>query len=225
MCQTFGMNILLVILWSLLSSASAETDLGRHQNKNLGTVTATEFRATIQRFKRVFAPYAQREGRELEIFSDWREDWAQAFARRWETDQLIVYGGIARVAGSTVDSFALILCHELGHLYGGEPLNDVHNRIAVEGQADWWATRECWDQILPELPVRAGTPQERGFVAALIVANFFAANRSLPAPSLETPDPTVVPATLRTHPEPQCRLDTFRAGLEGLERPLCWFRP
>lgn len=220
-----NLRIILIFLFAVLAfqSAMAATDLSQLQQKNVGLVTKTEFSQTLRSFRRVFASYSAREGRELEFFLDWNEDWAQAFARRWETDQVIVYGGIARINGSTVDSFALILCHELGHLYAGEPFSDAHNRMAVEGQADWWATIECWDKIVPELPLRAGSVTERGFVASLIVASFFSENRNIPAPRIETPDQTVVDVINRTHPEPQCRLDTFVAGLLKESRPRCWF--
>lgn len=190
-----------------------------------GGLTRTEFTQTIKTFEAVFASYAARDNRVFEILSDWNESWPQAFARRWETDHLIVYGGIARIPGSTVDSFALTLCHEVGHLYGGEPFGDEHNRMAVEGQADYWATSECWEKIVHELPLREGSVQERGVAAAIILTAFFAANRNLPAPRVETPDTSVAERINRTHPLPQCRLDTYLAGLELKERPLCWWAP
>ncbi len=190
-----------------------------------GGLTSVEFQQTIKTFESVFASYAARDNRIFEILSDWKTDWPQAFARRWETDHLVVYGGIARIPGSTVDSFALILCHEVGHLYGGEPFSDEHNRMAVEGQADYWATSECWEKIIHELPLREGSVQDRGVAAAIVVTAFFASNRNLPAPRVDTPDTTIVERINRTHPLPQCRLDTYLAGLELNERPLCWWAP
>lgn len=190
-----------------------------------GGLNRTEFIQTIKTFEAVFASYAARDNRVFEILSDWNESWPQAFARRWETDHLIVYGGMARIPGSTVDSFALTLCHEVGHLYGGEPFGDEHNRMAVEGQADYWATSECWEKIVHELPLCEGSVQDRGVAAAIILTAFFAANRNLPAPRVETPDTSVAERINRTHPLPQCRLDTYLAGLELKERPLCWWAP
>lgn len=190
-----------------------------------GGLTRAQFTQTIKAFEAVFAPYAHRDQRTFEILSDWDTAWPQAFARRWETDHLVVYGGIARIPGSTVDSFALTLCHEVGHLYGGEPFGDEHNRLAVEGQADYWATSECWEKIISELPLRDGSVQDRGVAAAIVLTAFFAANRSLPAPRIETPDPSIAERINRTHPLPQCRLDTYLAGLELKERPLCWWAP
>jgi hypothetical protein len=156
-----------------------------------GGLTRAEFSQTIRVFEAVFAPYAARDNRTFEILSDWNEAWPQAFARRWETDHLIVYGGIARIPGSTIDSFALTLCHEVGHLYGGEPFGDSANRMAVEGQADYWAASECWEKIVNELPLREGSVQDRGVAAAIVLSAFFAANRNLPAPRVETPDTSV----------------------------------
>lgn len=168
--------------------------------------------------------------------TDYNEDWAQAFARRWEEDQVIVYGGIAAIKNSSEDTFALILCHETGHLYGGEPVGDTHNNLSLEGQADYWALRSCFPKILSSLSGRtpsAGaleycqneTACARTVDAILAVTAHFADNRNLPHPQLDTPDETVVPATLLTHPNPQCRLDTMIAGMKGLPRPLCWHKP
>ena len=219
-----------VIILCLIGCLSA--DARAHLDASLpilrftdGGLTRSEFLQTITVFESVFAPYAARDNRTFEILSDWNEAWPQAFARRWETDHLIVYGGIARIPGSTIDSFALTLCHEVGHLYGGEPFGDTANRMAVEGQADYWATRECWEKIVGELPMREGSVQDRGVAAAIVLTAFFATNRNLPAPRLETPDTTVAERTNLTHPLPQCRLDTYVAGLEMNERPRCWWAP
>ena len=190
-----------------------------------GGISQSEFKQVIALFEREFAQEAARDGRVFEILFDWKEVWPQAFARRWETDHLIVYGGIARIRGSTTDSFALTLCHEVGHLYGGEPVSEPVNRMSVEGQADYWATSECWERVIGLLPLREGSEGERAFAAALVLTSFFADNRSLPHPRVETPDTSVVAVTNKTHPLPQCRLDTYVAGWEKRERPHCWWAP
>lgn len=207
------------------SAASATTDHLAVQRYSSGGITRTEFRQTLATAHRLFSPLAARDGRKLEFLTDWNQDWAQAFARRWDNDQVVIYGGIARIPRGTIDTFALFICHELGHLYGGTPYRDEHNRIAVEGQADWWATSECWNTLAADLPARPGSLEQRGVEAALIVTAFYAANRNIPAPAVETPDSTRVEKTLMTHPEPQCRLDTYIAGLLKNERPRCWWAP
>lgn len=175
------------------------------------------FNSVIAKMADTFAPLAREIGRELEFYSDYHHDWAQAFARRWETDQIIVYGGIAAIQGMTEDSLVLSLCHELGHLYGGLPYHDSYNRLSVEGQADYWAANFCFPKIATE------NAWARTLAAGLVITSFFADNRGVPHPGSETPDYTQVDRTLMTHPGPQCRLDTFLAGASNQGRPACWY--
>jgi hypothetical protein len=228
------MKVLLLTLFiSLNVSASMTEELMRPTGAKL---TKARFNAVIRIMETEFQGLAAESGRKLEFLTDYDEDWAQAFARRWETDQVIVYGGASGLNGGSEDSFALILCHEVGHLYGGTPYSDEHNKLAVEGQADFWSTRECFKRIA--LKLTAKVPLEaslkfcnadvvcaRTIEAALVVTAFYADNRSLVHPKLDTPDVTTAEATNRTHPLPQCRLDTLKAGLEFLSRPLCWYKP
>lgn len=179
------------------------------------------FLEVIRIVREEFQYLAAMNGRKFEILSDYNEDWAQAFARRWETDQIIVYGGASGFKGASVDSFALLLCHETGHLYGGIPFGDDHNKLSLEGQADYWSA-SCFKRILPKLPERSGN---RLVEAALVLTRFYADNNSLPHPRLETPDEEVVSVTLKIHPAPQCRLDTILAGEKEASRPRCWFAP
>jgi hypothetical protein len=184
-------------------------------------VSKQRFQEILEIFSHTFSSYASRDGREFEILASYEADWAQAFARRWERDQLIVYGGIARIKGVSEDSFALGLCHEIGHLYAGIPYSDAFNRLSAEGQADYWATQTCWSEVAPL--IGSGELTQRAEAAALILTAFFASNRHLPAPAMDQRDEQVVSATLKTHPSPQCRLDTFLAGLHQSPRPRCWF--
>jgi hypothetical protein len=194
------------------------------ENLDLRTITKSEFLTTLSLARKIFAPLAATNNRKLEIFSDWNSDWTQAFARRWDTDQILIYGGIARITAGTQDSLALLICHELGHLYGGIPYSDEHNQLSAEGQADWWATNYCWSRFSEQLPSTNPDSKDRALRAALVVTAFYAKNRNIPAPLPNTPDSTVVEETVLTHPEPQCRLDTYLAGLINNPRPLCWWK-
>lgn len=196
-------------------------------------LSKTSFRSIIRILHARFSPLSQQEGRKLEFFTDYDADWAQAFARRWETDQVHVYGGLAAIPNVTEDAFTLVVCHELGHLYGGEPFSDPNNRTSIEGQADYWAGQRCFKEVVGDLPklipskaslsiCRNDEACARGLDAALVLTAFYADNRSIPHPQLGTPDQNVVTEILKTHPEPQCRLDTYRAGLLGMRQPSCW---
>lgn len=193
------------------------------------------FNRIITLFETTFSPLAAANNRELVFMTDYDSDWIQAFARRWEQDQVIVYGGTAAVTNGSEDTFALILCHETGHLYGGRPVGEEHNFLSVEGQADYWATMVCFPKILPGLSERTPSKESvdyckgeakcaRTVDAAVALTAQFADNRSLPHPKLSTPDPTIVDTLNFTHPSPQCRLDTMIAGMKGNPRPRCWFK-
>ena len=191
------------------------------------------FRAIIRVMQTHFASYAARDGRILEFYTDYNSETSEGLARRWETDQVHVYGGLAGIPNVTEDSFALVLCHELGHLYGGEPFSNPYNRMSVEGQGDFWAASECFGKVMPDLPklipskasneyCRGEEVCARGIDAALVLTAFYADNRRLKHPRLDTPDLSIVSEILKTHPGPQCRLDTMRLGFIRGNRPECW---
>lgn len=225
------------ILLTLFISFNALATLTDEPMRSTGTkLPKARFQAVIKILETEFQSFAAAHGRKLEFLTDYNEDWAQAFARRWETDQVIVYGGASGLNGGSEDSFALILCHEVGHLYGGEPWSDEHNKLSLEGQADYWSTRECFKRIVGKLTVKKASESSlkycrydeicaRTIDAALVVTAFYADNRNLVHPKIETPDETIVDVTNKTHPAPQCRLDTLKGGLEFLMRPLCWYKP
>jgi len=222
-------GLLLLLIFSVQIHASVDEFPFRASGEKLPRKT---FDRIIKLFETTFSPLSEASGRKLEIMTDYQADWAQAFARRWETDQIIVYGGIAAIG--TEDTFAMVLCHEAGHLFGGKPFSDEFNRLSLEGQGDYWGARDCLKKFLPALPIRNPSVSSLKFCeqdhicgrsvdAFLALTAHFADNRNLPHPTLETPDETVVTSMLLTHPSPQCRLDTMIAGLRGLPRPHCWF--
>jgi hypothetical protein len=213
------MNILLIIFLFVTLSALGSTDSPLFVPTGV-KLPKKRFFEVIKIIKEEFSPLAEARGRKLEILTDYEEPWAQAFARRWETDQIIVYGGAAALNGGNEDSFALLLCHEAGHLYGGTPFGDSYNELSLEGQADYWSAL-CFRKIEHKLSPGEG---ERLLKAALVVTAFYADNRNLPHPEVSTPDPTRVQETLKVHPSPQCRLDTILAGQREMSRPSCWFK-
>lgn len=211
--------LLFLMLVPFLSHASVESSVYL-SFVDSPKIPKKRFTTIINSIEKLFSAYSARDGRTLEFFTDYDAEWPQGFARRWETDQVHIYGGLAALG--TEDVLALVICHELGHLYAGVPYSDEHNRMSVEGQADYWATSECFSQVVPLLEKRDGTIEDRGVEAALVLTAFYADNRNLSHPDLLTPDTTVVTQVLRTHPSPQCRLDTYVAGLYNTSRPACW---
>jgi hypothetical protein len=185
-----------------------------------------------------------------------------------------MYGGLARHDAITKDGFALVACHEVGHHIGGVPrYSDPQGRWAsVEGQSDYFATTKCLRKLfmnddnstivrgmnIPQDVEQKCTSQfnaqndqdicKRISMAGMSGASLFAGGNP---PKFTTPDPSKVQTTYESHPQPQCRLDTYYEGAkcgveedieigqndpnvgtcnrknndtEGL-RPLCWYKP
>lgn len=139
----------------------------------------------------------------------------------------------------TDDVLTLILCHELGHLFGGSPLRPVpegwdgpvgpngESLFSAEGQADYYASRVCFRKLAgpsarkvpaPSPRVKAICEKEWGMDVvgielcertAVAALAFLTLNFEFPI-SFETPDQTVADRTLvAEYPLRQCRLDTF----------------
>lgn len=73
---------------------------------------------------------------------------------------LILTQGLLEAPKLTEDSLRIILCHELGHLLGGDPrqdppvdwtgpiAHDGRTYISSEGQADYYAVSSCFPKLL-----------------------------------------------------------------------------
>jgi hypothetical protein len=73
--------------------------------------------------------------------------------QRWGVS---IWGSSTDVPALTRDGFAIALCHELGHHFGGTPYKlDERGRTrwsSTEGQADYYATAVCAKRMLARLP-------------------------------------------------------------------------
>lgn len=78
-----------------------------------------------------------------------------AFAANGETWKVLVPQGTLSSPGLTEDVLATIVCHEVGHLFGGFPMKwspdedlaSKHTVIAVEEQADYFAGKDCLPRL------------------------------------------------------------------------------
>ena len=209
------------------------------------SVNRGEFEKTLAAAQAVFEPLAVSHHESLNVFGVWAEDWVNANSKRWPPDFIVtVYGGLARQPEMTTDALALVVCHELGHGYGGPPYRDAYNQISVEGQADYWGGQpECAHVLLGQLdaPVSplldAGEEQalleqcssdpvcRRVLVGARGVLRTLAQLHGEPMPRLDQQDLDVAPHTDLGHPKTyQCRLDTWIAAQARKPRPACWFK-
>lgn len=187
-------------------------------------------------------------GGKLKMVARYDVDMWVAAARRSETEWIIdMWGGFPRLPLMTDDALQLLLCHELGHHMGGEPLKKKSSSkwASVEGQADDFAARDCVKDLWGSLPSKSPASssdyvknlceQKWGFETTealicerTIIAGYEFLNASLildnsVAPTYEVEDTSVVDEVLESHPTNQCRLETYKRAALDMPRPTCWY--
>lgn len=134
-------------------------------------------------------------------------------------DQIVIdiMGGMLMHPKMKPDTLKLLLCHELGHLLGGEPLKSRNGWSSTEGQADYYSGAVCAKNL--------GMSEFSFLKAAVSLTTIYAEVTREAPPRLDSSDPLTVNRTNYGYPPVQCRLDTLISGWRGGERPYCWFRP
>jgi hypothetical protein len=197
------------------------------------------FNAIIDKALAFYEPLAKHHGADLKVERLWNDPTVNAFAMRiWKFWQVSMYGGLARRPEITEDGFALVLCHELGHLFAGYPYDRTFmGRLvwhSLEGEADYFAThvcaRELWGSEKAQNAVHAATvdnyakslcdsvwgeKDSRDLCYRIADASQSLGNllgHKSGAPHFDTPDNSAVKKTFKRHPKAQCRLDTYISG-------------
>jgi hypothetical protein len=180
----------------------------------------------------------------LKISGNWNSTVVNAYMKEQLQINLVdVSGALARRDEITPEGLALIVCHEIGHAYGGKPEKRAPLFMAsVEGQADYYGAGVCLEKVLEKIepsnmlpttdfidqacslkanPFMCERLLKAGQSAADLLANLKDQDRS----DYATPDTTVVRKTLKSYPKRvQCRLDTYLNAVMKKERPRCWYK-
>lgn len=197
----------------------------------------------------IYLPISEEFGdKSLTINKRWGDSTVNANCSRMYGEVTInMFGGLARRPEVTPEGFALVLCHELGHAYGGAPLITSWRNMSVEGQADYYGAKKCLELVLqklnledyevPPTPFMETSCEDsygydsrskrcvRTLTAGQSLASLLALLSKVDVPDYETPDLTEVEITARSYPDTvQCRLDTYYRGALGTSRPACWFK-
>ncbi len=205
---------------------------------HIANITEDEFNQIIDRGIELFRPFAVLQKAKLEPSKDWKNATVNAYAQQsQDTWSVSFYGGLARRDELTRDGFQLVVCHELGHHFGGFPFYASMKWAAAEGEADYFAAQTCSKLIwADEKEINAGFRKTAPLVvrkncdkiwekednqnlcyrtveAGLSLATLLGALSGANPPKYETPDVTQVAATIDYHPKAQCRLDTFFNGI------------
>lgn len=236
--MNFSSLFLLAALFLSLNTFASFPDNSQNipvqKNKKLLGLTEDVFLQWIEVFKKQMGPVIkERYSKELIVNPHWDDARVKAWATRDMQDNAVINitGGLARHPLMNQEAFTLLLCHELGHQFGGAPKkfrgrSDLRSWSSAEGQADYYAVTRCFPHF-----VKAGIFQDKKehapvvykvcltdqctdiVEAGLSVARLFHDVTSVgKKPSLERKDSRKVSRTVYDHPRPQCRLDTFVSG-------------
>ena len=212
-------------------------------SKFANMITENDFNQVIDRLETLYRNDFSRKGANLKIIRYWKGETVNAYASRdlEKNDWIItLYGGLARHPQITLDGFALVICHELGHHIGGAPkkIDDMGDTVwpSNEGQSDYFATLKCLrrlyendpnETIVAEMSIPpflkskcnstfANANQraicKRSAMAGLSAGQLFMALSKEPKIEFTTPDKKIVEQTYHKHPNAQCRLDTYLSG-------------
>lgn len=226
-----------------LAAGSAQADFLPPNNLHLqdspqftANISQEEFENLVDEVTALYEPYAALHGARVQAAKLWSNSTVNASANQMGSTWMInMYGGLARRPEVTADGFQLVVCHELGHHFGGFPFRPM-TWAANEGQSDYFATQTCarqlWakdtkknqDSALTVHP-EARTACDESWIttadrnlcyriaeAGLSLGTLLASLGNQGEPDFSTPSDKTVRKTNHAHPEAQCRLDTYLAG-------------
>ncbi|MBL6991322.1 MAG: hypothetical protein ISR65_16175 [Bacteriovoracaceae bacterium] len=211
--------------------------------KNASTVTEEQFNQVLDRINEIYAPILEAKGKELNIVRNWSSGTVNAYAQQsGNTWTISMFGGLARHDAVTIDSFALVACHEMGHHLGGLPKKSSwwggSSWASAEGQSDYFGSTKCLkhffsfdnnDEIVATMEIDPKATElcnqafnnsedaaicARSGMAGQSLGNLFKAlsNQTTPI-SFDTPDTNEVSSTNSAgYPATQCRFDTYFQG-------------
>lgn len=209
-------------------------------------LSVSEAQEIFKRLHRIYSQDVAQAGGRLAVIELPSMEFGAWALRNESTFILQLTQGVRYHPRMNADTYAQILCHELGHHLGGFP-HVTDSWASAEGQADYFATAKCMrryyesltgEQLFSEKQSLAIVDLcqkqfERGGEVQ-ICARTLAASLNLsgisvelsevpqPEPALESTDPRTVERTQEGHPLAQCRLDTYRAGALC---PVPWTEP
>lgn len=141
---------------------------------------------------------------EVNFLSDWASKGGNAYVTTLESEYyLILQGGLARCNPISLEGLAIIISHELGHIYGGAP--KCPDGFSCDTQSDFYATRivmrKVWYEDLYPQMVFPGIEQIKALFSYLSDAE-------------EEVEGCITPTL-------NCRIETLMAGVTSPNLPKC----
>ena len=137
----------------------------------------------------------------------------------------MILGGTIRIEDFTLDAYAALVCHEMGHLIGGEPFQSIPGAewASAEGQADFFAASTCLPRFFQSLGVsKENIPASVEKAGFELIKAFMAIEKDpRERPQRFHKKSQAVDSTLfNQYPSLACRYETF---LFPQKRQDCWF--
>ena len=210
-----------------------ENDLHLEDHLTDNGMTEDKFDDILDMMQETFESISEDTGMYLDIGGYWDNSNVNAYASQGQDTRYVrVYGGLARRPEVTEDGLILVICHELGHHFGGFPYYKGQ-WAANEGQSDFYSTIACarkvWSKkqnkkklvgVLPKVKeicnevwysYKNKSLCYRTLMASKSLADLLGNLHGVTV-DFSTRDEKIVEKTYDKHPNPQCRLDTYIAG-------------
>lgn len=186
-------------------------------------------------------------GKDFVVSFDWQNKYFGAFAKdEGNKYSISLWGGMSRAEGMTEELAYFILCHELGHILGGNPKQTIPGSdwASSEGQSDFFAAKRCMPHLMKKIPMKKRLASKRtdelcrgNFQCETIASigkefiNFAQRWSFQNYTEVKLGDiPVEKPKNLlrNVYPTDQCRLETVIQGASCLvnsncSRPVCWY--
>lgn len=216
-------------------------------SSNVSAISQQDYVGIIGRFiAHNYNRVVSETGLPLYVALEWENPYFGAFAKKnSDTMQISLWGGMARAPGATPGALAAILCHELGHIVGGQPRQTIPGVewSSSEGQSDFFAASQCLPSFLNKYPdlVSSFDPEvmavckenltcARTLQAGLEMSRLLQkySYREYVPVSLNVTEKETAELLRNKYPSDQCRLDTFKNGAlcqlgNSCRAPSCWF--
>jgi hypothetical protein len=207
---------------------------------SLAAVMPNEITAVTHEFEAVYSPMARKLNLRLKFVYKLNSPVNNVTGIRQDDSWVITfYGGMMNQPTLTKEGLRLIVCHEFGHILGGEPSWTHSNNPfsnSNSGQPDYYAASLCMKLILAnqkndefyrsrsfDKNLEKACSERfhikhdvliclRTVEAGLELSQLLAELLRFVPPDFLTPDQTQARVLKEGHPSPQCRLDTFLAG-------------
>ncbi|KLL01524.1 hypothetical protein XJ18_00595 [Bacillus pumilus] len=157
---------------------------------------------------------------EINYSLDWDNEVVNAYA--WIEDgkrYVQLTGGLVRAEALEIEGISLVLAHEIGHHYGGEPFHPDSNGLSCEGQADFYASRNImrvvwFGEYYISVMEKAITQMNKFFK----VTNKRDETEEIAA---FLPKDAELNMNSCSHPPGACRIETYNAGVDLKPKPAC----